>query len=172
MAAKLTIKAWLEANMDKYDTYAKCRDACVKATKKDPSTVRKYMRKLGYSGGTEKKEGTQAPTPCTEDIIDKKTFLGRVDIVAQVLEYLDDVVKDVTIVFLPQPGDEQKRKVVEEVELHRRGIRIWPHYRSEMLSLIFDTETGEVVSEQVFHPVDTPFLKISCKLVQTKLEFR
>lgn len=99
---------------------------------------------------------------------------------------LDDVVKDVTIVFLPLPGDEQKRKVTEEVDerglthratrdecdsvyrkkLHRRGIRIWPHYRCEVLSLIFDTETGEVVSEQVFHPVDTPFLKISCKLVQ------
>ena len=98
----------------------------------------------------------------------------------------DDMVKEVTIIFLPEPGDEEKRVVVEKVDekgithrtttddsdsvyrerLHRRGIRIRPHYRSEVLSLIFDTETGEAVGEQVFHPVDTPSLKISCKMVQ------
>jgi hypothetical protein len=35
-----------------------------------------------------------------------------------------------------------------------------------VLSLLFDTETGEVVSDQIFHPVDTPFLKITHKCVQ------
>jgi len=99
---------------------------------------------------------------------------------------LDDVIKDVTIVFLPLPDDEQESEMTEEVDeegkeqhvtkdeggsvyrekLHRRGIRIWPHYRSEVLSLIFDTETGEVVGEYVFHPIDTPTLKVACKCVQ------
>jgi len=103
---------------------------------------------------------------------------------------LDDVVKDVTIVFLPLPGceersNQEKRKITEEVDekglthrvtkdecdgvyrekLHRRGIRIRPHYHCEVLSLIFDTVSGEVVGEQVFYPVDTPSLKITCKFV-------
>jgi len=99
---------------------------------------------------------------------------------------LDDVIKDVAILLLPVPGDEQESKVVEEVDedgqtqhvakdecdsmyrerLHRRGIRIWPHYRSAVVSLIFDTETGEVVGHFVFHPAYTPFFKAACKHVQ------
>jgi len=103
-----TVKEWLEANMDKYDDYNKCRMACTKSTKRDPSTVRKYMKRMWTKPIADNRVASRTPgrniagrgvteEPSPEDIIDKKAFLGSVDLVAQVINYLDDVVKDAYI---------------------------------------------------------------------------
>jgi hypothetical protein len=99
---KITTREWLKANMKKYKDYEKCKNACMKATKKTSSTVRKCLNEMwkGERGdsrcadGKAKKHTVVDSEISMEDIIDKKSFLGSVDIVAQILEYLDEVVKD------------------------------------------------------------------------------
>lgn len=87
----LTVREWLEQNMEKYTDYDACFKACMKKTKRDPSTIRKYMKNMWEF------EEEVEELPSGEDIIDKKDFLGSIDIVAKVLEYLDTVVRDAYI---------------------------------------------------------------------------
>jgi hypothetical protein len=95
----MTARQWFGKHMHKYTDYDKCRKACIKATKKDHSTVRKTLKSI-WEGEIPERRCGPAVKPVdatTDDIIDKKDFLGSVDVVAQILKYLDTDVKDAYI---------------------------------------------------------------------------